>query len=337
MTLGERSAPFAAVPVRTGRFLPNHEVSPSLANSSEELLSRSFDEALTEPGFSWNGRVKFVFSRSAVAAELERPEDPGRYLTLLFGPQGVVPMGIVLFPGVNHVKLGEAVSIEKAVLYCAGLPPVWLRGPGACLRLAARHATTGEALLQHLLALGEMATCSGFATGRFWPSPEAESCLINRLAKSLVEIVGHLSYASEVTGPRSRCLTLEAAVSRLGGLGPGLTPSGDDMLTGVLAEAIVLAGAGLLKEESLHGLRAAIALLGETTPIALGMRKHALRGVFLAPLREFVEALGDKRVSPAKVREIARELTTHGEQSGQDMLTGVTALAWTVARREGAP
>ncbi|MGH2678236.1 MAG: DUF2877 domain-containing protein [Actinomycetota bacterium] len=108
---------------------------------------------------------------------------------------------------------------------------------------------------------------------------------------------------------------LEAAAALLAGLGPGLTPSGDDVLGGVLFARRILAGS---KEES---RLAAVAESVRTNTIARAFLRWAARGQALSPVHDLVAAAvhGDDR----QARGAARALAAVGESSGADFALGL--------------
>ncbi|AXH96853.1 DUF2877 domain-containing protein [Ornithinimicrobium avium] len=114
-------------------------------------------------------------------------------------------------------------------------------------------------------------------------------------------------------------------VAALVGLGPGLTPSGDDVLCGML---LVLGAAG-------HPDRAALAdavrgSLHRTTALSATLLRDALDGYAVPPVRDLLAAAqhgpgpGD---GGAGLTVLARAVTRIGHSSGSDLLVGVrTAL-----------
>lgn len=110
--------------------------------------------------------------------------------------------------------------------------------------------------------------------------------------------------------------TVAAAASRLAGLGPGLTPSGDDLLVGALIAAALV-----------HPRRAAAvggevlkAAGGRTTRISLAYLEAASRGEASEAWHGLARALdggSDDAIAEAATRAMAT-----GETSGADMLTG---------------
>ncbi len=138
--------------------------------------------------------------------------------------------------------------------------------------------------------------------------------------------------------PRSpfveRALSALAAgrLEMLVGLGPGMTPAGDDFLAGAL-----LAGrAGL--NRGLSGLagrasfdrgidaKAIEAALPGTTPAGRTLLWLALRGSFPSYLCAFMEGLAAAGTEP-EIEKAVRTACLHGETSGTDALTGFILAA----------
>ncbi len=115
-----------------------------------------------------------------------------------------------------------------------------------------------------------------------------------------------------------RCLEADPFdAAALVGLGPGMTPAGDDFLAGVLF-AMRLGWARLPRGQSPARLRRAVAeALPRTTPAGRTLLVLALRGRFAAPLLELAMSAGFDVVG-----EAARALCALGETSGTDTLVG---------------
>jgi hypothetical protein len=116
-------------------------------------------------------------------------------------------------------------------------------------------------------------------------------------------------------------VAFEAAALRVLGLGPGLTPSGDDLLGGLffaLAAAPRRAWAG-----ELPALRARLlaAAAQATNVISAALLADLMQGRGWCALHEFVDAL--QRGEPAAVAAAAREVLAIGANSGGDLLAGL--------------
>ena len=106
---------------------------------------------------------------------------------------------------------------------------------------------------------------------------------------------------------------VEAAAGLLGGLGPGLTPAGDDLLAGI---ALTLHAFGFSEPR----LRAMVETV-RTTDLARAYLRWAARGQCIAPAHDLLRAVagGDD----AGVARAERELCSHGASSGADLLLGI--------------
>ncbi len=106
---------------------------------------------------------------------------------------------------------------------------------------------------------------------------------------------------------------------RLKGLGPGLTPAGDDFIAGILAALSVLERAEGADRSALRGEIAAAARSGNllsSTFIAL-----SAAGRFFERLKNLLAALvGD---DPAALRRRAGDLLAYGASSGSDLAAGL--------------
>ncbi|MFE6808537.1 DUF2877 domain-containing protein [Streptomyces sp. NPDC057681] len=107
------------------------------------------------------------------------------------------------------------------------------------------------------------------------------------------------------------------AARALIGLGPGLTPSGDDILCGALLASRAWGG-------PLAPLSEAVADAFLRTPLlSAALLRHAVRGECVPQAHAFLRALsGDVPLEPA-----LRELLAVGHHSGGDLARGVLAVA----------
>ncbi len=119
--------------------------------------------------------------------------------------------------------------------------------------------------------------------------------------------------------------TVSTAAHALIGLGEGLTPAGDDILTGA---TFLAAQPGMRLGARLDTLRAAIAGAGQrTTLLSAVTLNHALHGRSRQRMHDLAHALS-RRDTPAAGAAIAR-VREIGHTSGEDLLTGIR-LALTV-------
>ena len=118
------------------------------------------------------------------------------------------------------------------------------------------------------------------------------------------------------------------AVLGLLGLGPGLTPSGDDVVAGALVTVRAL---GVASAAADRAARTIAACAHQRTPlISAGLLRHAAQGRCVPPLATMITALGGTGPLDAPLAS----LLAVGHHSGSDLARGV-ALALTAAA--GAP
>lgn len=124
-------------------------------------------------------------------------------------------------------------------------------------------------------------------------------------------------------------------VVRLLGLGPGLTPSGDDVLAGLL---LGLRAVGRHEDRTGRALATEVLDgLWRTTALSGTLLRAAARGYAVPPVVDLLAALhgriDDQLPPPAdRVARLVREVARTGHTSGADLLVGVRA-----ALRVGAP
>jgi len=239
------------------------------------------------------------------------------------GPLNVVVAGrppfTIVAPGTPLTVKGEQIHFGStlavlwggAEIWEAGLPPWGTLDPG---RLALSLTAAQEVLLAEAPAesfarlLGARGRPHGPHPRGFPGGTGREGA--DRAARAR-EGMGTLREGLE---RRSLAHAVEAARA-LGGLGPGLTPAGDDVLAGAL-----LALAVLLKEG--EGLREAIATTAsrQTTRISAAYLEAARMGEASEAWHRLLDMLpGGDRTAIALA---ARKVMAFGETSGADTLAG---------------
>lgn len=200
------------------------------------------------------------------------------------------------------VRIGGGVEIELAgaVVWDAALPR-WPR-------------IDAVALLEHTARLGRLLASEApegglarTATGAHAPGG-ADEILDRAAARAVADLAG---------GLRHRDAHLAAHAARtLAGLGPGLTPSGDDILLGCLLALAVLPAEGTAR------IRDAIvsATRDRTTRISQAYLHAAAHGEAGAPWHGLIAGLAASATS--RVTDAARRVMAFGETSGSDMLAG---------------
>ena len=141
------------------------------------------------------------------------------------------------------------------------------------------------------------------------------------------------SLAAKLRDGEERAAAYRADAAGLTGLGPGLTPTGDDLLVGLAAMASRLA---VLRAVAPGAVAAFAAVLAEvdadrTTPEACRLLGQASEGFFPAVLAAVVETLGNDRKEPFELDGTIAFLGATGAHSGADFLAGALLLARAVA------
>jgi hypothetical protein len=204
---------------------------------------------------------------------------------------------------------------------CAALPrldglagaPVWIEPDALWLGLSCRIGLGGAALRDSALPAaapmprlpdGPVAAAGGLL-------PMAVALLAGTTAPPdpLVRLAGPLLAALHAATAGRDAGRAGAAAAALLGLGPGLTPAGDDCLVGWLA-GLRTGGTGLSREVGPALLAAAPA---RTTPLSAAFLAAAVAGEAAEPVRDFV-------VWPDAPRLAA--LLALGATSGADLLAG---------------
>ncbi|NED93959.1 DUF2877 domain-containing protein [Phytoactinopolyspora alkaliphila] len=165
-----------------------------------------------------------------------------------------------------------------------------------------------------------------------------------RVAESRVALARSATCAAPVLGPEvldaaaalagalhSRALRLDEAVRGLLGLGPGLTPQGDDVLAGALValRAVHRPAADRLAAEITRARP-----FERTTAVSAGLLAYAAHGRCVPELSAFLDALGAPGTDLLGAR---RQLLTIGHTSGAGLCAGVLgALAGPASLAAGA-
>lgn len=307
-------------------------------------IVEAFDARLGAPGFAWSGRVVARFETAALAEREERsapgaspaasPAGSPRFLTLLGPGRPLVPWSLRLAAGLDRLEPDLSLRVEDATVWLgraslgAVLGPCSLVGCGHCLAATGHGAQrmTGTELARRL-ALLPLPRRALALLGQARPegTPLERQC-VTTAALGLETLLGALGSGHQAA--------LGTAARRLSGLGPGSTPTGDDLLVGVAASAWTLCRAGLVADGILETFCRALRALPEegTTPTAFEMLQEAAEGFFPAPLVELTGALTRPGASREALASPTAELLTLGRQSGADMLAGAVALADRAAR-----
>lgn len=270
-------------------------------------------------------------------------EGPRRPLTLL-----------AAFPSAVYLTTGDSTVL-------AAVAPGSVRLPCAVVMPSAADLPDGEVLTgESWVGLGGL-TLDGrrVEITQWWrPTPPAPPMSVEVLARGLDALTARLSVQQHrlLRAISDGLRRLEAAVrmrepdpaadaaSALIGLGPGLTPSGDDVVSGFLVGLHHLA---VPREPSRngHALTAARAHVKDriagrvlieapvrTTTLSAALLGHAARGHAAAEVTAVLNALSGRRpLSPVLMR-----LMAVGHSSGYDMACGILAAGRALlGQREG--
>jgi hypothetical protein len=259
----------------------------------------------------------FVVLGGGSAALYLRTDDEiiwlGRHGTALHRRAMIVSHLPRLQPGVS-VRSGRGVLWhEVRPLLDVGEAPLWNSQPigslaaneerPARLRSVARIAVTADVRL----------LCS--VAGALLGQPEAtippDDPFVARATALLLPL-------ARTTAPAD----LGAAVERvltLVGLGPGLTPSGDDVASGFL---FALACAPPRGDATVPLSAAVERVADQTHPLSLVLLRDCARGHAAAPAHELVRAVLARDAAPPSSAAVARLLAI-GQHSGGDLLAGL--------------
>lgn len=113
-----------------------------------------------------------------------------------------------------------------------------------------------------------------------------------------------------------------AAAVPLLGLGPGLTPCGDDLVGAFLFARRLTAAAAQAPAWQQAAAAIVTAARDRTHPISLALLADLAGGDACAPLHDLTHALAAP-FAPAMLREVTDRLTSIGHSSGWDMLAGL--------------
>lgn len=228
---------------------------------------------------------------------------------------------VAVFPDAAYVLRGDEVL---PVLASAALAlPGGLRVAGRD-ELRALGLRVGEDVLVGAgrLHVGD----AGLVVRRTWrpravPSAPLPTALRERARRAL-DGVRDDDLPSEVVGV-TPTLVDEASVQvhRLVGLGPGLTPAGDDALCGLL---LGLRATGRERERA-RLERDLIPLLGRTTALSATLLRQAAAGYAVPPAVELLHAWHHPAPDPPGLDRLVDAVAAVGHTSGRALLVGLAA------------
>lgn len=286
-----------------------------VAVAREAPPSRAAREELHQAGYAQLASVKYAGTTWG---------DSGPLLGLQPGDAVVVGGGTIEAPARTlTIDLAEAAVWEaRLACICATVTPATLMRGLAALRqalLAQVRITAGFApLLRLAVPLSDRLDEPQVVTAS--ESLDWAACHDTPLLRRATPAIAALLVAvAQFDQPRALL-----AVDRLAGLGPGLTPSGDDFIIGVCA-ALTLAGAthAVGWREQTSDLVPALAsrAANRTTVLSAAWLRHAASGEFSLELHRLCACL--VRPDRLGIAQATRALLSFGATSGADTALGL--------------
>jgi len=147
--------------------------------------------------------------------------------------------------------------------------------------------------------------------------PAAETPL-SLMALPMLRLLAQASWLQDIAG-------VEEAARRLAGLGPGLTPAGDDALAGFAAVMKLLSPQLSVDSASRDHIAVAIASVARprTTALSAVLLAHAARGEVAEQVGDFLLSLALPVEASKAVLHAADRVLAFGSSSGGDTLLGM--------------
>ncbi len=304
-----------------------------LSSSPRKVSVRGGIQVRVIPALSIGSRAPCRFVRGGVhsvfrqACNIEL--DDGALVTLLGQEPGNLPHGIrCLLPEPEDFQVwlrpGQAVATDGSLLRIseAGVAvdlsgaAHWRCGLDGCA-IDPDAEPSVRALRAARLVLQQQAPRNGFAPLLLRdaaPGSSLEQAMQTRLRQTLP--------ALSRAGSSLDCGAAAQALGQLAGLGPGLTPSGDDFIVGYLAALYVRCLREPLLRAFLVGLIAPVTRLAAAgNSISRQFMLNALAGEFSESLAQVVLAVAAH--DELRLRQSAARLVRVGHSSGADSLVGL--------------
>jgi len=283
------------------------------------------------PAFSIGSRVPRRFAQARIhsvyphACNIELAD--GTLVTLLAAHAGNIPHGIrcLLPPGSNFqtwLRRGERSAADGALVrvfqsaVTIDLAAAW------CWRCQINADVldpdaSGQALLSVRRVLRELAPASGFAPlvlNHTQPLLALEQATRRRLMRALPALAQAMSRLDGIGATQ--------ALRQLAGLGPGLTPAGDDFIVGYMAGMYARRAAEPRQRAFVHELSATVMeFAAQANLISRQYLLNAAAGEFSERLSQVVGALTACDVRRSE--QSAARLLHIGHSSGADSLVGL--------------
>ena len=246
-------------------------------------------------------------------------------LTLFTSEHHDLPQGIRLNTrGIvfNNLRIGQKAACRAGILRSAGLYPIDLR--------AARQWKCD--LTSLYFDINNPRTKSAWQTVWAGLNHRQERMQAQIQARGLFEPINASALGRKI-GPRIQALisatkTLHPVAatepaSQIIGLGPGVTPSGDDILLGYLAGLWSTLGGQLERLSFLSSFSAGLLRLAEqTNDISQTYLFHAVQGQFSSSLDQLIQVIAS-RATVEELIQIAEAAMAVGYSSGMDAVTGL--------------
>ena len=298
---------------------PNRYQVISYGPGAFELLSRAGPWGYVLASFSRCFYLIGVDESVICVADKSLDEGPARLRIDFSGP----PSLEVEIGAPAELRRGELYLGNRAVLRLSGAVP-WSPRPVQSLA----HPTVIRARIRNLVAaleseipdagLAPLVRCSTELALGMTVRPPVESNVARHALPAVEGLAAGLAAADEHR--------VHTGVQRLIGLGPGLTPSGDDLLAGSLVALTSVQAAGPSHSGSAARDLLANAVLryapNGATVISAAMLRNAALGVATSTVHRLLAALLETRPLVAPIQP-ARELVCTGHTSGWDSLAGL--------------
>jgi hypothetical protein len=288
------------------------------SSGGSQVDERPVSRAYLVAAGDFSGTVHSVFPTAcniAVGDQLITVQDAAKRHTptsvrvAAYGPGSWAPSVRV---GDRAVQRAGVLSFGRHALH-VGRVPVWAPGPVA-------HWAPASSSTRHRLAQLSAARADHLRAGAHTAAPELELD-----ARALAALLPGTRPEPGTAGRASDAPGLEPAVARLVGAGPGLTPSGDDVLVGLLA-ALSRGGHGCPWAAVASDRVGEIVLryAHRTTDISAHYLRLAARGHVGEPLSDLLDSLVTGLPAEALL-DRASDVLSVGASSGADALLGVLA------------
>lgn len=283
---------------------------------ADAIAARSADGALLDrlPAAGWQGRVHSVFTHT-----INIETAAGTLITLAGSGCDDAPDSVVLdvpdFAG-QGVVVGDLVTAMPARIAIAGRLTVNLRGAARWQEELPRGVDP-QCLRANLPLVQAQLAAAGTAGGMLAPA-SATDAWTGEITRALA--VGTAQVRLSLL--RGDDDAFRAHAGSLVGLGPGLTPSGDDFLVGLFAALQCGAGAATFARLCADIVDAGAS---RTNAISLAALRHAAAGRVRASIAQLLQqlCLG----SPATVAPALQRVLAIGSTSGTDIAAGVVCGA----------